>query len=320
MSNMAWRGFKMKLIPLITLLLLILPIALSLSSTECTNVEALNYAKQARCDLDTVILSEINTMTKTNDVMIKEVFDATGRQEITTGQAQELFNFFYYIFWALFVLGVTYTGYLFMLNSASPAKRLAAKKQLKNIFIIGILIVALPLIIHETNSLSNNLSTYIYDETINEDYFTFDSFTPESGTGLEQDIEIKGTLEATTSFFQSGAMAYLVSANARNIILLTLISLSPIILLLFFFIPTQEYGKMLAALFFIEYFIPSVYMGIFSFAETIAGTGSTLEIEAQKIVVLSSALIFATILHLAIVAIAVLKSVHSSRMEVRDES
>ena len=304
---------------IIALLMLAMPVSSALTSSECTDVEALNYAKQVRCQLDTQTLAEIKIMADENSIALKEVFNATSGQQLTTGTAQGLFNFFYYIFWGFFVLGVIYTGYKFMTNSGRPAARNAAKKQLTNIFILGIAIVALPIIIKETNILSNSLSAQIYDTTIKEDYFKFNFLAPETGSGLEQNLERKGALESATSFFQLGAKSYLVSMNARNIILLALIALSPIILLLYFFIPTQAYGKMITALFFIEYFIPSVYMTIFSFSNAIAPGGDTLELEAHKLAMLSSALIFATIIHIAIIAVATFKSVISSKITEEEE-
>ncbi|MFH1683174.1 MAG: hypothetical protein ABIA37_05255 [Candidatus Woesearchaeota archaeon] len=299
---------------ILLLVLLMLPLVLGAAmpiSPECKSVTSLDYNKQVRCELDTTILMENKLMIDQTDNLIGDVLTATTEYEIDSLLAADFYSFFKYLFWALYTGVLVYTGYLYMSSAAFPEKRSKAGKQLKNILIIGVLIVALPLIILTTNDLANDVSLDIKDKAISdEDYFTFNSLTPQASSGFDGDIERNSLLESRSSFFIFSAKSYLVSMNLRHILLLFLISISPLILLLFYALPTQEYGKFFVYVFFIEQFIPVANMIIFKFSQILApGESGNIELETAKLKLLSSALILCVLLHIVLIGLSLLKAV-----------
>lgn len=299
---------------ILLLVLLIVPLAWGAAlpiSPECASVTSLDYNKQARCELDTSLLMKNKLMIDETDTLIKDVLTATVNYEVDSLMAADFYSFFKYLFWSLYLGVLVYTGYLYISSAAFPEKRSKAAKQLRNILIIGVLIVALPLIILTTNDLANDLSLDIKEKAINdEDYFSFNSLTPQTSSGFEGNIERNALLESGSSFFIFSAKTYLVSMNLRHILLLFLISISPLILLLFYALPTQEYGKFFVYIFFIEQFLPVANMIVFKFSQILApGESGNIEMETAKLKILSSALILCVILHIVLIGLSLLKAV-----------
>ena len=298
------------------LIILLIPLAWAIqTSTECEGVTSLDYNKQARCQLDTNLLMENKLMIDESDRLITDIKSATVDYEVQTLLAADFYIFFKYLFWALYLGVLVYTGYLYMSSAAFPEKRNKAAKQLRNILVIGILIVALPLIIYTTNDLANDVSLTIENEAIQDDgYFTFNSITPHA-SGFDGNIERNAQLDSSTSFFISASKAYLASMNLRHILLLFLISIAPLVLLMFYALPTQEYGKFFVYIFFIEQFLPVANMIVFKFSQILApGESGNVEMEAAKLKILSAALILCVLLHVVLVGLSLLKAVFNIKI------
>jgi len=192
-----------------------------------------------------------------------------------------------YIAGIVFAVVVGYAGYLFLFSSISTNKRIMAKKQVWNIFLIILfsnLSLSLALLILE---LSNIMTRYFWTTILNEQIST---------NSIVEIIYAATPILSLLYFliFLIFGIPLLISMVARVIILITFLAALPLIVTFNFFLPTQHFGLKFIKLFFINAFFPIIWILVFKFGNVIV----TIISGSMLVAPLAQVLVFASTLYL----------------------
>lgn len=191
-----------------------------------------------------------------------------------------------YLAGVVFVIAVAYAGYLFMFSAIDIRKRIKAKKQVWNLFLIILftnLSLALALLILE---LSNLLTRYFWTTMLNEQI------------SAHSIVEIIYAVQPILSLlyfliFLIFGIPFLVKIVARIVILIAFLAALPLIVAFNFFLPTHDFGFKFIKLFFINAFFPIIWILVFMFGKLIVNiisSNSLLVAELAEILVFAGCL------------------------------
>ena len=193
-----------------------------------------------------------------------------------------------YLAGILFLVVVAYAGYLFLFSSIDISKRIQAKQQVWNIFLIILftnLSLFLALLILE---ISNLITRYIWTSMLNEQI------------AAKSMVEIIYAVSPILSIFYFlifliFGIPLLVKMVARFVILIAFLAALPLIVTLNFFLPTRQFGVKFIRLFFINAFFPILWILVFLFGKIVVDV-----INAQSLLGegLAEILVFAGALYL----------------------
>lgn len=191
-----------------------------------------------------------------------------------------------YLAAVVFIIAVAYAGYLFMFSTIDIKKRVMAKKQVWNLFLIILftnLSLALALLVLE---LSNLLTRYLWTTMLNEQI------------SVHSIVEIIYSVQPILSLlyfliFLIFGIPFLVKIVARIVILIAFLAALPLIVAFNFFLPTQHFGFKFVKLFFINAFFPIIWILVFMFGKIIVdiiSSGALLATELAEILVFAGCL------------------------------
>lgn len=190
-----------------------------------------------------------------------------------------------YMAGVVFAVVVGYAGYLFLFSSISMNKRIMAKKQVWNIFLIILftnLSLSLALLILE---LSNIMTRYFWTTILNEQIST---------NSIVEIIYAASPILSLLYFliFLIFGIPLLISMVARVIILIAFLAALPLIVTFNFFLPTHDFGLKFIKLFFINAFFPIIWILVFMFGKIIVDiiSGSMLVAALAQVLVFASTL------------------------------
>jgi hypothetical protein len=274
-------------------------------SKTCASTSAYDYAGITECQLDSYAMSGNKLFADQMQSLEEEVYDSVKAQNFDLLKTVKYFGIFQYLFFGLLVLITILIGYQFMVSADNPQKREECKRSFKFIIFSGVLLVALPLIIVETYNFSDALNAMVMSNSnIPSDLTSFKNMFPtfdSSKAGLEGSVEKLSKLYVNVPLFATIAKAYILSMNARNLLLLFLISTSPIILLLFISSLTREYGKLMIYLFALELIYPVACILTIHFSLVLSGV-------PVKMMILSSALMLSVAFHIILILATIIKA------------
>ncbi|RLE38100.1 hypothetical protein DRJ17_05000 [Candidatus Woesearchaeota archaeon] len=283
-------------------------------SDECENIKPGEYDKQVICELETYILSANKVIQDNTNNMMEEVIKSTSFEISIDEKVKNAHYLIFAIAGAVMVLFLVLTGHMYIVSAANPEKREKAKRQLKNIMIILIIAGALMPIISVINDLGNTTNVmFAQTYKIDEDFFTnvtFESEVTDPGT-YSGNLEKFGYMISYSPPFIKAARWYLMSMEARNVILIFLIVIAPFILIMFYFEPMKEFGKVFAYLFLIELFLPAIFMLVLHF------TSGNLN-EFARMNRITAALYFCVAIHAILVLVAILKAGVSAIQDMKE--
>jgi len=193
-----------------------------------------------------------------------------------------------YLAGIVFIVVVAYAGYLLMFSAIDIRKRIMAKKQVWNIFLIILftnLSLALALLILE---LANLLTRYFWTTMLNEQI------------SVRSIVETIYAAQPILSLlylliFLVFGIPFLVKIVARIVILIAFLAGLPLIVAFNFFLPTQHFGFKFIKLFFINAFFPLIWILVFMFGKIIVDIISSNSLLIQE---LAEVLVFAGCLFL----------------------
>lgn len=302
----------MRLLFLLPLLLLLIPVvnADSFIADSCEDVNAFDYAGQTECTLHSDVLAKNKVMFDENEKLMDELKTVTKEKlDINNEKKNRMYKIILALSSAIFVLITTYTGYLYISSATYPEKREMAKMQLKNLVFIAIAIIAIGPFVIYINDISQTATNFFYGRYFDEGSFVVQEFDlGTEGSSYEKSLERYSYLSSVSPMFQAGARSYILSMQGRNMLLLTLMSIFPLIIILFFFEPAQEFGRFLVYLFLIEEFVPIVFVIVLVLCQTIIPTGGSEIQQLATMRIMTAALFFSVIMHAVLVLLAVLKS------------
>ena len=319
-----------KLLIILALVLLFIPIAFAdegVISPFCKTAESYDFEAQQKCEIHSYVLNANKVMSDTSKNLLENIKQPSYDIDLT--ESRKAFNVVWALAGVFLTLMATYTGYLYISSAGFPEKREQAQNQLKNIVFAAIFIIALMPFIVLTNEIGNSTNNMFYAKYLHQEPGPDNEFTTLTTLDTFADIEENdfseyssslerfGYLMSTNNLFVNSANAYLVSSHGREIILMFLVAISPLGLLLYYFEPTREFGKLFGYLYFIELFMPVVFILVLWFAAVIAPTGLAPADQVSKMTILTAALFFAVFMHVVIVLAGVGKAVFNVMMERR---
>jgi len=190
-----------------------------------------------------------------------------------------------YLAGVIFVIVIIYTGYLLIFSAIDIKKRIKAKKQIWNLFLIILftnLSLALALLILE---LANVLTRYFWTSMLNEQI------------SLHSIMEIIYGVQPVLSLlyfliFLVFGIPFLIKIVTRFILLIAFLAALPLIVTFNFFLPTKNFGYKFLKLFFINAFFPIIWILVFLFGKVIVTiiSGGIIIAELAEILVFAGCL------------------------------
>ena len=298
---------------LLAFLVMLVPIAAQdigdIIDDRCKDVSAFDYAALTTCQVSSTTNSMTTILFKKMDVLVKQIIESTKTNpNFDRSESYEYFDIFQKIFAMFIVLILTLTGFQFIISNDDPIRRSECKRRFKLILFSGALLILLPLAMDYSLSVQQKVYSIVLDETVMggeglKDYIDLDDLKPSSGDDVTTDIQKLADIETQLPLLEVSTNAYVVSMNARDIIVLLLMALSPIGLLLFIFEPTKSFGKLFAYLFLVEICIPICNIIVIHYSIVLSGKGEPLEL-----FMLSSSLLLSVVFHAALVLATVFKA------------
>lgn len=193
-----------------------------------------------------------------------------------------------YLAGIFFAVVVAYAGYLFLFSSVDISKRVNAKKQVWNIFMIILftnLSLSLALLVLE---FSNLVARYIWTSMLKE------QIASKSIVDIIYAVNPISSLLYFLIFLIFG-IPLLVKMVARIVLLIAFLAALPLIVGLNFFIPTRYFGMKFVKLFFINAFFPIIWILVFLFGKIVVDVINADSLLAQG---LTNILVFAGCLYL----------------------
>lgn len=193
-----------------------------------------------------------------------------------------------YLAGILFIVVVAYAGYLFLFSSIDISKRIQAKQQVWNIFLIILLTnlsLSFALLVLE---ISNLLTRYIWTSMLNEQI---------AGRSMVDIIYAATPILSLLYFliFLVFGIPLLVKMVARIVLLIAFLVALPLIVTLNFFLPTRYYGMKFLKMFFINAFFPIIWILVFLFGKILV---SAINADSLLMEGLADMLVFAGALYL----------------------
>ena len=266
---------------------------------DCQGAFSLDPQAQAKCELETRYIYEAQIFIDQNDLIMNQTQIVTERYNQGLPAAiQHLGDIVLVVANFLLVLVLVYGGYIWIISAADPEQRHYAKKILTNFFFMIIFVNAAFFFFAIALDVSSSSIQLIKADT---DTF-FEAQPWENLTNsyagqlnLTQSFERYNTIQSPSKVLFATGWSYVLLMHLRNIIILTVYVISPLVLVLLLFVPTRDYGKFLLVLFLVEVFVPILFFIIFRVAALLL-EGSVDH--HYNFILICSALFSSAVLHL----------------------
>ncbi len=307
----------MNKILILTLLLILIPITYADETylgMHCSDAPIGSIINEEKCRVETEYILKTEILKQQNSIIMNTSRSLTENfqvDDIYFDKAKNKAQTYVLIIANLFlVLILTYIGYLWMISGSTPSKKNYAKSLLKNFFIMLIFLNVAPFLFSTIFDISNQVTSYIQVSTNETNNFF------EMEPWMDITDQYAGSLNVTNTFLKYNSIqsqsnilypsgwAYIGSMHAKNIIILTLMILSPFIIMLLLFNPTRSYGKLFLIIFVVEIFMPLIMVLVFN----ISGWLFVTDAHELNFAIIIAAFATNTFLHLLILMGAIIKS------------
>lgn len=296
------------LIALAMFLLIPLVKAEDILGQDCEEAYLFEPGSEMKCEVETKFNLWTNLFVDGNDFIMEGVKESTkGYRDVSVDnpEIKEIKNDMLLIANALAVLVITYAGYIYIISATDPKKRDQARRQLTGGIYMLIFLNAGFFIANLGYDLGTDIASYLESDT--EEFFSetpwIDLKNEHPGNDVEATYDKFSSLAVVSPVLMISGWGYTSLMYLRNMIILLLLALAPLIVVLFFFEPTKPYGVILALLYGIELFLPVIFFPMFKVAGLMFSGNHRLDI-----LIMSSALIVGILLHLLIVGVAMIKA------------
>jgi hypothetical protein len=258
----------MKRITLILLFIVILmPFAYALNlddePEECEDTEFYRPSTWMGCGLAKMYQNAVDFLIMPLE-QITEVFGELMTLEVDIATLGPYWAKINYIASALIVLMIIYTGYLWMFSAIDTEKRRIVKQQtidlLYVIFFINLSLIFGWLLLETTNS----LLAYVWRSFLNQsisDFTVREIIVNGASTFILMLLYLIVLLIIGIPFF--------IKIITRHLVVMILICMLPIIIILYYFTPTKQYGKKLIEILVINSVFPFIWMLVFAMGKVV---------------------------------------------------
>jgi len=257
---------KFKIFPILVILILTLPsvLAIELDDPEsCEDVDFYRPVSWIKCWIDRTYQRNVETLFTPLD-QLTEGFGELMTMEISFSTISNYWAKMNYLASALLVVVIIYTGYLWIFSSIDIEKKNIAKQQTINIVYI-LIFVNLTLVFGVLLfNFANNITAYLWESFLNESITDF-TLTEMIITGVEN--LLLSVLYIIVLLFVG--IPFFIKIISRLLFSLVFIVLSPFIVILYFFTPTQHIGGKLGRLWLINIFFPFIWMLVFAMGKVV---------------------------------------------------
>ncbi|MBN2111665.1 hypothetical protein JW707_01060 [Candidatus Woesearchaeota archaeon] len=275
---------------------------------DCEEAYLFEPGSEMKCEVETKFNIWTNFFVDSNDFIMEGVKESTkGYRDISVDnpKVKEIKNDMLLIANALAVLVITYAGYVYIVSATDPKKRDTARRQLTAGIYMLIFLNAGFFIANLGYDLGTDVASYLESDT--EDFFEetpWVSLKNENpGNDVEATYEKFSSLAVVSPILMISGWGYTSLMYLRNMVILLLLALAPLIVVLFFFEPTKPYGLILALIYGIELFLPVIFFPLFKVAGLMFSSNNRI-----NILIMSAALMVGVLLHLIIVGVAMIKA------------
>ncbi len=306
----------MKKAILFMFILLLTPIVVSaedILGSKCSG-SIMDIDKHESCRQQTNFIIWSNTLSDSCDFVMKSVgISSRGYLDIDDaddlpGELKSLKNQVGVIAGSLIVFALTYSGLMYIISPTDPKRRNAAKGYMISCIYMLVFVVAISYVSWLAYDLSFKSASMV-DSNI-DSFLTKSPWTKYAASGGPQGTD---SLDSAYSKFNSIVQVapvflivgwvYIILMYLRNMIIMLLTVLASLLVFLFFFKPTRAFGTILLALYGVELFVPVLFFPVFKVAGTMFTGDAKIDIG-----IMASALGAAIILHIVLVAVAIVKS------------
>ncbi|MEA2037411.1 MAG: hypothetical protein U9O94_07920 [Nanoarchaeota archaeon] len=253
-------NYKKLILLLVTLLVIPLSFALSLDEEpeECQDVEFIRPSTWMGCGLAKMYQNAVGFLI----TPVEQITEAFGELMIiqidisTLGPYWAKIN---YVASAFIVLMIIYAGYMWMFSAIDAEKRKIAKQQTIDLIYV-IIFVNLSLIFGWLLiEITNSIVTYVWRAFLNQQISDL----------TVTEIILNGASTFILMFlyvivFILIGIPFFIKIISRHLVVMILICLLPIIILLYYFTPTKQFGKKLIEVLIINSVFPFVWMLVFA--------------------------------------------------------
>ncbi len=271
---------------------------------DCEGAFSLDPQAQAKCELETRYIYEAQVLIDQNDLIMEQTQVVTSEYGQTFPDVEEIRLAVLYVAESLLLLVLLYGGYLWIISAADPEQRHYAKKILINLFYMIVFVNAAFFLFDIALDFSNSVVAYIADDA--PEFFDAKPWEELTSTytgdlNLDDAFERYNIIQSPSRVLYFTGWSYVLLMQLRNILILALYIIAPLVLVLLLFVPTREYGKLLLILFLVEVFLPVIFFIIFKGASLLF-SGTSIE---YNFILICSALFCAALLHVLLVFAAV---------------
>lgn len=305
-------------IALAVIMLLPMVSAAEVIGSECSSGLILDTKVHEACHQQTNFNVWAQTLADSSDFLMKNAKDSTAGYKDVGGEASKFENTksgVNKVANALIILAITYAGTIYVVSGTDPKKRFEAKRQLIAFVYMIIFANAAFYLAGLAYDLSQGSATMIESNT--DEFMEADPWNDI----VNDDAGGEDALQASYNKFSSVAVvtpimlvtgwSYVLLMYLRNMVVILLTVLAPMVVVLFFFEPTKSFGKVLAILYAVELFLPALFFPVFEVAGNLLGSDPQINIG-----IIASALAVAVMLHLVLVGVTIIKS---AEFGVREE-
>lgn len=256
-----------KKIALLLIFLLVIPLSFALSldeePQECQDVEFYKPSTWMGCGLARMYQNAVDFLI-TPIEQVTEVFGEFMTIQIDVSMLGPYWAKINYIASAFIVLMIIYTGYLWIFASVDTEKRRIAKQQTIDliyvIFFINLSLIFGWLLI----TLTNSIVAYVWQSFLNQQI---------------SDMTIREiVLNGASTFilmllyvivFIIIGIPFFIKIITRHLVVMILVCLLPIIIILYYFTPTKQFGKKLIEILVINSVFPFIWMLVFAMGKVV---------------------------------------------------
>ena len=257
---------KTKLV-LLLLILLVIPLSFALSldeePEECENVEFIKPSTWMGCGLAKMYQNAVDFLIMPLE-QVTEAFGELMTIKIDIAMLGPYWAKINYIASAFIVLMIIYTGYLWIFSAVDAEKRRMAKQQTIDLiyvaFFINLSLIFGWLLIEITNS----IVAYVWQSFLNQQISDM----------TIREIILNGASTFVLMFlyvivFIIIGIPFFIKIITRHLVVMILICLLPIIIILYYFTPTKQFGKKLIEILIINSLFPFIWMIIFAMGKVV---------------------------------------------------
>lgn len=279
---------------------------------DCEEAYLFEPGSEVKCQKETEFNMWTNLFVDANEFIMEGVKDSTtGYRDVQTSDAevQDIKNSILAIANALAVLVLVYGGYLWIISATDPKIRNKARRQIVAAMYMLIFLNAGFFIANLGYELGTKTASYL--EVNTEEFFEktpWEQLKEEyGGNDIEDTYNKFSSLAVASPILLISGWCYTSLMYLRNMVIILLVALAPLIVVLFFFEPTKPYGKLLALLFGVELFLPVLFFPLFKISTLMFKSGE----HKINILIMAATLMIAVLLHIVVVGVAMVKSAGS---------